>query len=1187
METVQEFMNTQYSYSLPSPSLMKQKQLFNSKAEQSFLQKGHLGEIDFLDESLSFTKNVDINKSPSQNKQIISDKLDECISDNNKSPLKGKKKKQSVQIYEQQTPNQTFRMSQIIEQSNNSQNPFNKMIETSPKSSKFLNLQLAQTDDKRKKSKPETETNIRFPRSSIFSDKKNKPCFIDLTNQVMTQEQMKIKNIFQKKFEVRRDLKVLKFLRILLSRWKNRRLNLNEFQLNLINDRSYFYQITKENQYACLLKAIQQICSSFGKIFQYIPLLNPTDFSRISWDFFMITAMGIFLFYYSALVFFAQQEKHVSSIYAKLAFSCLLIDIILNFNTSFYSKESIIRERVHIAKQYLRSTFIFDIMPFFILGLNMNKDNLIENPTNSILIYIQNSIVFLKIASFQHKIKHLEQSVPMKEVWRHIFALIGLLASLVLVAHCVAIIWNQIALYEQSMGLDNWQTKLAIVNQSWDIRYIYSLYWSVTTMFTIGYGDITPVNQYEVGFVTIVIIFCSTVFAYSINSIGIILSDIAKVSKQYKEDLSIMNRFLSRKQVNIDLQFRVKKYLSFLAQEEKEVNKKAEDAVIDKLSQNLKDQINIEVNTKILRKYPLFAKNFSEKALQRLVFVMQEVVVTPNELIIQEGQFDDCSLYLITKGTVEVYSLGDPLYQNQLSNKKILAQLSKGQYFGELSFFTGISRTANVRSQSLTTMYKITQQQFIETLKMSNEQDFEKFCMIRDQMNVRNFENIQLNCYSCNEQGHIVQECPHLTYDADRTIRFFRMNYSEYQDERLFQRNRQKKNNSLKIFQNEALKKIQNNMKEIIEDYFIKISQIQIDSVQTKLQIKTILEFENEENDSQDDSQNSSRVKIHSIDDLKQSKENQSTKNINTDEEKKIEQQQDDEAKKEKKILTDISSEKIFLGTSSFSQSNSLTGSDNRLKQNQKEIFKMKTKFINNITNSKIVDSNTNIKTLQSIQQEQEGMEQEKNQNQVDMQIKQVSEFENRSRLSKIDDLDLNKITNKQSSITSSSIAKREYKRDSTLDRKDSLLINLLGNDIKRNSKLDHTSKQQNSLENSRNLDMKQEQLKEAIEQYKFYPFIIHNFDKMKMFKLYYPQFNYNIVLQEMQQQKRKQSKFKKFKCKKWNQVVNLKKNTINPQNKASKRSILKQNIKNKILLNIHPIIYGAAGINKYPYYNK
>ncbi|KAL4456107.1 hypothetical protein ABPG74_014068 [Tetrahymena malaccensis] len=247
----------------------------------------------------------------------------------------------------------------------------------------------------------------------------------------------------------------------------------------------------------------------------------------------------------------------------------------------------------------------------------------------------------------------------------------------------------------------------------------------------------------------------------------------------------------------------------------------------------------------------------------------------------------------------------------------------------------------------------------------------------------------------------------------------------------------------------------------------------------------------------------------------------------------------------------------------------------------------MKTKFINNITNSKIVDSNTNIKTLQSIQQEQEGMEQEKNQNQVDMQIKQVSEFENRSRLSKIDDLDLNKITNKQSSITSSSIAKREYKRDSTLDRKDSLLINLLGNDIKRNSKLDHTSKQQNSLENSRNLDMKQEQLKEAIEQYKFYPFIIHNFDKMKMFKLYYPQFNYNIVLQEMQQQKRKQSKFKKFKCKKWNQVVNLKKNTINPQNKASKRSILKQNIKNKILLNIHPIIYGAAGINKYPYYNK
>ncbi|EAR96485.2 cyclic nucleotide-binding domain protein (macronuclear) [Tetrahymena thermophila SB210] len=1186
METVQEFINTQYSYSLPSPSMMKQKQLFNSKAEESFLQKGHIGEVDFLDESFNITKNFDINKNPTQSIQNFPDKQDENILESIKSPIKGKKKKQSVQIYESQTPNQTFRMSQIIEQHNNTQNPMNKIMETSPKSSRFLNLQLAQSDDKRKKSRPGTETNLRFPRSSIFSDKKNKPCFLDLTNQVMTQEQMKIKNIFQKKFEVRRDLKVLKFLRILVSRWQNRRMNLNEYQLNLINDKSYFYQTTKENQYVCLLQSIQQIYFYFGKIFYYVPLLNPTDFSRLLWDFFMITAMGIFLFYYSALVFFAQQEQYISSVYAKLAFSCLLIDIILNFNTSFYSKESIIRERVHIAKQYLRSTFIFDILSFFILGLNMNKDNMVENHTNSVLIYIQNSIVFLKIASFQHKIKHLEQSVPMKEVWRHMLALIGLLASLVIVAHCVAIVWNQIALYEQSVGLDNWQTKLGINNESWDIRYIYSLYWSVTTMFTIGYGDITPLNKYEVGFVTIVIIFCSTVFAYSINSIGIILSDIAKVSKQYKEDLSIMNRFLSRKQVNIDLQFRVKKYLSFLAQEEKEVNKKAEDAVIDKLSQNLKDQINIEVNTKILRKYPLFAKNFSEKALQRLVFVMQEVVVTPNELIIQEGQFDDCSLYLITKGTVEVYSLGDPLYQNQLSNKKVLAQLSKGQYFGELSFFTGVSRTANVRSQSLTTMYKITQQQFIETLKMSNEQDFEKFCMIRDQINLKNFENIQLNCYSCNEQGHLIQECPRLTYDVDRIIRFFRINYSEYQDEQLFQRYRQKKKNTLKIFQNETLKNFQSTMKDLIDDYFIKISQIQIDSVQTKLQIKTILEFENEENDSLDDSQTTSKVKIHSFDDLKQSKENQSYKNLNIEEEKKIEQQQEEEVKKEKKVQQDVSSEKIIVATSSFSNSNSLTGSDNRMKQNQKDITRMKTKFLNNITNSKVVDSNTNIKTLQSIQQEQDGIDLEKNQNQVDMQIKLMSEFENRSRISKIED-DFNKVTNKQSSITSSSLAKREYKRDSTFDRKDSIIINLLGNETKRNSKLDHTTKQQNSLENSRNIDLKQDNLKEVIEQFKCYPFVIHDFDKMKIFKLYYPSFNYNIVLQDIQQQKRKLSKFKKFKCKKWNQIQILKKNTINLQGKASKRSILKQNIKNKILLNIHPIIYGAAGINKYPYYSK
>lgn len=46
----------------------------------------------------------------------------------------------------------------------------------------------------------------------------------------------------------------------------------------------------------------------------------------------------------------------------------------------------------------------------------------------------------------------------------------------------------------------------------------------------VGYGDITPTNEYEALFATITMIFLSCVFAYSINNIGMILQEIEKES---------------------------------------------------------------------------------------------------------------------------------------------------------------------------------------------------------------------------------------------------------------------------------------------------------------------------------------------------------------------------------------------------------------------------------------------------------------------------------------------------------------------------------------------------------------------------------------------------------------------------------------------------------------------------------
>ena len=75
--------------------------------------------------------------------------------------------------------------------------------------------------------------------------------------------------------------------------------------------------------------------------------------------------------------------------------------------------------------------------------------------------------------------------------------------------------------------MDTWITASPayrdLLDAHWYTKYQWAFYWAVTTMISVGYGDIVPYNVYENAFTIITMFISCIMFAYNINSVWSII----------------------------------------------------------------------------------------------------------------------------------------------------------------------------------------------------------------------------------------------------------------------------------------------------------------------------------------------------------------------------------------------------------------------------------------------------------------------------------------------------------------------------------------------------------------------------------------------------------------------------------------------------------------------------------------
>lgn len=119
--------------------------------------------------------------------------------------------------------------------------------------------------------------------------------------------------------------------------------------------------------------------------------------------------------------------------------------------------------------------------------------------------------------------------------------------------------------------------------------------------------------------------------------------------------MSIINAYMTRKNVSTQMKNSIREYLDFYWQEESERDQEAEEKIINLLSDNLKKNLLIESKNVVLKKSAIFRNNFSDVVKEKIAPLIREYRCSPEEIICLEGEQDDCSIYFIEKGSVEIF----------------------------------------------------------------------------------------------------------------------------------------------------------------------------------------------------------------------------------------------------------------------------------------------------------------------------------------------------------------------------------------------------------------------------------------------------------------------------------------------------------------------------------------------------
>ena len=290
-------------------------------------------------------------------------------------------------------------------------------------------------------------------------------------------------------------------------------------------------------------------------------IVRPDTRAKVSWDLFV----GL-LILYSVItaplrVSFGVLDQWGWTVSDGLVDALFGVDIVLNFMTAFVDKETrtLVVDWRLIWVRYLRSWFAVDFVSTIPLssigGLHVVR-----------VIRLARLLKLLRLLRLSALAKKADVMVDVLGISPVLARVVSILVKIVLMAHLTCCLWWGVAASEYSTSYACFvgQPLTTAANETLydaapNAQYLVSLYWTMTTLFGIGYGDYVPFTTNER-------VLCIFIILSGSASVGFIIGNISSVvdkNSRRSQRMAKVKQFMRDREFPRALRGRVRRYFHY------------------------------------------------------------------------------------------------------------------------------------------------------------------------------------------------------------------------------------------------------------------------------------------------------------------------------------------------------------------------------------------------------------------------------------------------------------------------------------------------------------------------------------------------------------------------------------------------------------------------------------------------